>query len=77
MLTSLIAYIIGFLVCAIALGCDAEEYRALTHKGRCKMVLGTIGVSLLWPAAGVWFLWELFDVWRTSMRGAREGETYD
>lgn len=77
MLTSLIAYVVGFLVCVLALGPEKYEYCSATFKGRCRMVLGTIVVSLLWPAAGVWFLWELFDVWRTSMRDRKEGEKYD
>lgn len=74
MVTSLIAYVVGFLVCVWALTGDSEDYRGLTRKARCKAFLGTVGVSLLWPAAGAWFLWELFGVWRTSMRDPREGD---
>lgn len=74
MVASLVAYIVGCLLSLLSLGMDREEYKALGSKERCKAFLGTVGMSLLWPAAGVWFLWELFDVWRTSMRGPREGE---
>lgn len=63
MLISVIAYVVGVLLCAWALGTDRDSFCQESWGSRCKMFLSRIGVSLLWPIAGVFLLWETLDVW--------------
>lgn len=63
MIASVIAYVVGCLLSLWVLRTDREEYRGLGRKERCKAFLGSVGIAMLWPVAGVWFLWDVLEIW--------------
>ena len=63
MLASVIAYAVGCLLSFWVLRTDLEECRRLSRKDIYKAYLSVIGSAMLWPVAGVWFLWDVLDIW--------------